>query len=150
MAAAPFQPQSVKALKGSGKSVVIPTHEFAGDLDERLEFPPHWDIHVMEMAGANVPALTSSEIAAQIAKPFGTGTLREIAQGKRTAVVTFDDLTRTTPTYTVAPLIAAELEAAGIKEENILFLGSFGTQRPMTAVEIQKKLGKEVATRYAG
>lgn len=149
MAAAPFQPQSVKTLKGSGKSVVIPTHEFAGDLDERLEFPPHWDIHVMEMAGANAPALTPAEIAAQIAKPFGTGTLREIAQGKKTAVVTFDDLTRTTPTYTVAPLIAAELEAAGIKEENILFLGSFGTHRPMTALEIQKKLGKEVATRYA-
>ena len=103
----------------------------------------------MEMAGANAPVLTSAEIAAQIAKPFGTGTLREIAQGKRTAVVTFDDLTRTTPTYTVAPLIAAELEAAGIKEENILFLGSFGTHRPMTALEIQKKLGKEVATRYA-
>ena len=37
MTAAPFQSQSVSALKGSGKSVVIPTHEFAGDLDERLD-----------------------------------------------------------------------------------------------------------------
>ena len=78
--------------------MVIPTHEFAGDLDERLEFPPHWDIHVMEMAGAKSPVLTSPrEIAAQIAKPFGTGQLRELAQGKKTAVMTFDDLTRTTP-----------------------------------------------------
>ncbi len=149
MTAAPFQPQSVTALKGSGKSVIIPTHEFAGDLDERLDFPPHWDIHVMDMAGHNAPALSPREIAAQIARPFGTGTLRELAQGKKTVVITFDDLTRTTPTYTVAPLIAAELEAAGIKEENILFLGSFGTHRPMTAAEIQKKLSKEVATRYA-
>ena len=149
MTAAPFQPQSVRSLKGSGKSVVIPTHEFAGDLDERLEFPSNWDIHVMEMAGHNAPALSPREIAAQIARPFGTGTLRELAQGKKTVVITFDDLTRTTPTYTVAPLIAAELEAAGIKEENILFLGSFGTHRPMTAAEIQKKLSKEVANRYA-
>lgn len=149
MTAAPFQSQSVPALKGSGKSVVIPTHEFAGDLDERLEFPPNWDIHVMDMAGHSAPVLSPREIAAQIARPFGTGALREMAQGKKTVVVTFDDLTRTTPTYTVAPLIAAELEAAGIKEENILFLGSFGTHRPMTAIEIQKKLGKDVATRYA-
>ncbi len=29
----------------------------------------------------------------------GAGTLREIAQGKKTAVVTFDNLARTTPTY---------------------------------------------------
>src|ERR1035437_6887655 len=58
MTAAPFQSQSVPALKGSGKSVVIPTHEFAGDLDERLEFPPNWDIHVMDMAGHNAPVLS--------------------------------------------------------------------------------------------
>jgi len=149
MTAAPFQSQAVHALKGSAKSVVIPTHEFAGDLDERLEFPSHWDVHVMDMAGHADPVLSPREIAAQVAKPFGTGPLREIARGKKTAVITFDDLTRTTPTYTVAPLIAAELEAAGLKEENILFLGSFGTHRPMTAAEIEKKLSKEVATKYA-
>ena len=37
LAPAPYQPKKVAALKGSVKSVVIPTHEFAGDLEERLE-----------------------------------------------------------------------------------------------------------------
>ena len=63
MTAAPFQPQSVKALKGSGKSVVIPTHEFAGDLDERLEFPPHW-----MFVSWKWPALWETELLEQCTK----------------------------------------------------------------------------------
>jgi len=30
--------QKVRALKGAARSVVIPTHEFAGETDERLGF----------------------------------------------------------------------------------------------------------------
>ena len=149
MAAGLSQPVEVPALKGSAKSVIIPTHEFAGDLDERLDFPADWDVNVMQMAGQNAPVLTSQQIADSLDQPIGTKTLRELAEGKRTVVVTFDDLTRTTPTYTVTPWVVRELKAAGIKDENILFLASYGTHRPMTAIEIQKKLGKDIATRYA-
>jgi len=75
--------------------------------------------------------------------------LREIAAGKTSAVITFDDLTRATPTFYIVPHILAELKAAGIKDENILFLGSFATHRPMTAEEVQRKIGKEIALKYA-
>ncbi len=149
MAGGMSQPVAVPALKGSAKSVTIPTHEFAGDLDERLDFPADWDVNVMHMTGQNAPVLTSQQIAASLDQPIGTKTLRELAEGKRTVVVTFDDLTRGTPTYTVTPWVVRELKAAGIKDENILFLSSYGTHRPMTAIEIQKKLGKDIATRYA-
>ncbi|HEY2013277.1 MAG TPA: lactate racemase domain-containing protein, partial [Bryobacteraceae bacterium] len=36
-----------------------------------------------------------------------------------------------------------------IKDENVLFIGSFGTHRAMTQVEVARKLGADVAKRYA-
>jgi nickel-dependent lactate racemase len=143
------QPTRVPALKSSAKSVVIPTHEFYGDLDERLDFPSDWEINIMNMKGYGAPVLTKLQIAAELGKPISRPPLREVAAGKKTVVITFDDLTRATPTYTVVPWVLAELEAAGIEDENILFLGSFATHRPMTAIEVQKKIGKEIAAKYA-
>ena len=143
------QTQPIETLKGDAKSVVIPTHEFAGNLDERLDFPSAWDINVMKMRGHDAPVLTPQEIAQQLDKPIGTKTLREVAAGKRTVIITFDDLTRTTPTYEVAPWVVGELKAAGIRDEDIVFLGSFGSHRCMTATEVQRKLGVDIARRYA-
>jgi nickel-dependent lactate racemase len=141
--------QRVGALKGAAKSVVIPTHEFAGDIDERLDFPAAWEVNVMKMRGHDAPVLTPEQIRQQLDKPVGTRPLREIAAGKKTVVITFDDLTRTTPTYEVTPWVIGELKAAGIADEDIVFLSSFGTHRCMTALEVQKKLGKEIARRFA-
>ncbi|MBZ5581245.1 MAG: lactate racemase domain-containing protein [Acidobacteriia bacterium] len=148
LAAGPFQTKSAPKTQG-GKAVVIPTHEQAGNLDERLDFPPGWDVQVMNMAGYNQPVLTPKQLAEQMSQPIGTKPLRELAEGKKRVVITFDDLTRTTPTHAMVPWVLGELEAAGLQPENILFLGSFGTHRCMTAEEIRTKLGKDIATRYA-
>jgi nickel-dependent lactate racemase len=149
MAAGPSPAQDAPAATGSRNSVVIPTHEFAGNIDERLDFPADWQIDVIEMAGHNASELTDQQIAAALAQPVGTKTLRELAAGKQRVVITFDDLTRPTPTYAVAPWVLAELKAAGVADENILFLTSYGTHRPMSELDIPKKLGPEIARRYA-
>jgi nickel-dependent lactate racemase len=154
MAAAPFQVKAVPQLKGKAKSVTIPTHEFAGPggapwMEERLDFPESWDIHVMDMAGHNLPVLTPSQIGEQCGRPIGAKSLRELAEGKKTVAITFDDLTRTTPVYAVTPWLVAELSKAGIKDENVLFIGSFGTHRAMTQEEVARKLGPQIARNYA-
>jgi nickel-dependent lactate racemase len=154
MAQTPFQVKTVANLKGAAKSVVIPTHEFAGPngapfVEERLDFPASWDLHVMDMAGHNMPALTPQEIATQSSTPIGSKSLLELAEGKKTVAISFDDLTRTTPAYTVMPWLMTELARAGIKDENVLFIGSFGTHRAMTQEEVGRKLGVDVARRYA-
>jgi len=56
------QPTRVAALKGSAKSVAIPTHEYYGDLDERLDFPADWEINVMNMKGYGAPVLTNVQV----------------------------------------------------------------------------------------
>jgi nickel-dependent lactate racemase len=154
LAQTPFQVKAVSKLKGSAVSVVIPTHEFAGPngapwVEERLDFPASWDLHVMDMAGHNMPVLTSQQIAEQSAQPIGTKPLSELAAGKKTVAISFDDLTRTTPAYAVTPWLMSELAKAGIRDENILFIGSFGTHRAMTQEEVGRKLGPDIAKRYA-
>ena len=154
MAQAPFQIKAVSKLKGAAKSVVIPTHEFAGPngapwIEERIDFPASWDLHVMDMAGHNLPVLTPQQIAAQSNEPIGSKSLRELAEGKKTVAISFDDLTRTTPAYAVTPWLMSELAKAGIQDENVLFIGSFGTHRAMTQEEVARKLGPDIAKRYA-
>ena len=128
--------------------VTIPTREHHGDTEERLQIPPSWNVKVYEMAGHDRPVLTAEQIRRRIEEPIGTRRLAEIAEGKRSAVITFDDLTRPTPTFEVVPHVAAELRLAGIKDENILLLASYGTHRPINQVEAAAKLG-ESADRYA-
>jgi nickel-dependent lactate racemase len=149
MQAGLYRPLGVPALKGGYQSAVIPTHEFAGNIDERLDFPKSWELHIMNMRGFGTAPLTEGQIRAQLEKPVGARPLRELAEGKKTAVITFDDLTRATPSYQVTPWVVDQLIAAGIAEDNILFLGSYATHRPMTAEEVQKKIGTDIARRYA-
>jgi len=154
MAGSPFQAKAVPQTKGKATSVTIPTHEFAGPngapwIEERIDFPANWDVHVQDMAGHKMPALTTAQIAEQSNTPIGSKSLRELAEGKKTVAISFDDLTRTTPAYAVTPWLMAELSKAGIKDENVLFIGSFGTHRAMTQEEVGRKLGPDVARKYA-
>jgi len=148
-AAEAYQPTRVAALKGSAKSVVIPTHEWQGNKDERLDFPNNWEINVQEPVGYNAPALTPQQISQALSRSIGTRPLREIAAGRKTAVVTFDDITRGTPAWAVAPWVVSELKAAGIAEDRILFLCAVGSHRMNFREDIKKKLGADIATRYA-
>jgi nickel-dependent lactate racemase len=84
-----------------------------------------------------------------IRKPIGARQLRDLAAGKKSAVITFDDLTRPTPTSVVAPLVIEELLAAGVPEERIFFMGSYGTHRNLEQDEVARKLGKELLQRFA-
>jgi len=154
MAQSAYQVKAVSKLKGAAKSVVIPTHEFAGPngapwMEERIDFPASWDLQVIDMAGHDKAVLTPQQIAEQCSKPIGSKSLRELAEGKKTVAISFDDLTRTTPAYAVTPWLMSELSKAGIKDENVLFIGSFGTHRAMTQEEVGRKLGVEVAKKYA-
>ena len=118
-------------------------------IEERIDFPAGWDIQVLDMAGHDLPVLTESQIAAQCSQPIATKSLRELAEGKTRVAISFDDLTRTTPTYAVTPWVISELAKAGIKDQNILFIGSFGTHRAMTQEEVSRKLGPKIAKNYA-
>jgi len=136
-------------LNNAAANVVeLRTHEWFGDRLERFEFPPEWRVSVQHMKGHQARPLTSAEIQRAVESPVGTKPLREIAAGKQTVTIAFDDLTRPTPTYEIVPHVIAELRAAGIHDENILFVTAYGCHYQMNGMEVAKKLGEETVRRH--
>lgn len=128
--------------------VPLRIHEWFGDTVEQFPFPKDWQVTVHHMRGVNHPPLTPPQIRDAILHPVGTPPLRELAAGKRTVAITFDDLTRPTPTYDIVPHVVAELRAAGIEDENIRFCGACGAHYQMNGLEVAKKLGEEAVRRH--
>jgi len=129
------------------QSVPITTHEWYGDIEERLDFPRDWNINYIKMAGHDTPVLSGDDIRRRIQSPVGSTRLAEIAAGKKTAVVTFDDLTRPTPAMKIAPYVRKELNEAGIDDDHILFLTSLGTHELLSQPDARAKLGDEIVER---
>jgi len=128
--------------------VKINTHEHYGDLEEQLVFPNDWDLEVFHMKGHGQPELTPDQIRNKLDQPIGTPPLKEIAAGKKTAVITFDDLTRPTQIKKIVPMLVDDLRAAGLKDENLLFLTSYGSHRPMLHGEVKAKLGEFIVNNF--
>lgn len=137
------------AKKPSGSHVIpLRTHEWFGDTFEKFQFPGGWQISIQHMKGHLARPLTAEEIKQAIQNPVGTPPLGELAAGKKTVCIAFDDLTRPTPAYEIAPHVIAELRAAGIADENILFVAAYGCHYQMNGMEVAKKLGQETVRRH--
>src|SRR5690606_2086875 len=70
------------------------------------------------------------------------------AQGKRSAAIVVDDVSRPTPAAEVIPYVLAELAEAGIPQREIRFVIGGGSHRPQTREEMEKKLGAEIVATY--
>lgn len=89
----------------------------------------------------------SQEITKALSHPIGSKPLGELAKGANKVVLIADDNTRLTPTDKIIPMLLAELNAAGIRDEQITIIIALGTHRFMTDSEILAKFGKEVISR---
>jgi lactate racemase len=132
----------------SPNTLSLRTHEWFGDRVDRFELPAGWQVSVQHMKGWKTAALDAAAIKHAVENPVGTPPLRELAAGKRTVTIAFDDLTRPTPTYEIVPHVIAELRAAGIRDENILFVAAYGAHYQMNGMEVAKKLGQETVRRH--
>jgi hypothetical protein len=78
----------------------------------------------------------------------GMNTFRHCFMWSASAVITFDDCTRPTPTCELAPLVVEELLAAGVPKDRTLFLASYGTHRPLERDEVVRTLGEGIIRQY--
>jgi len=74
--------------------------------------------------------------------PVHSPRLRDLAQGRKSAVILVSDATRQVPTASVLPKILEELESAGLSAENISCIVATGVHRQATPMEMQQILGK--------
>lgn len=100
---------------------------------------PHYKPGVKDEAG---------EVKRALENPIGTPRLKEIARGKKNAVIVVNDITRPTATYKLLPHLFEELKAAGLNEDKITLLVATGTHRDNTREELEGMLGKEAVTRF--
>jgi nickel-dependent lactate racemase len=130
------------------KLVTVPQLPLEGPKDLVLRFPDHWDVEVFNMAGHDRPAITMDQIRAALNQPLGTPPLRELAKGKQEVVIIFDDYTRGMRWNAVAHAVLADLAAAGIRDDQIRFVCSLGTNGAATRTPMVQKLGEDIVSRY--
>jgi nickel-dependent lactate racemase len=129
--------------------ILVRVNEHFGDNLLRLGFPEGWIIEESKMFGHDEPPLSDVQIRDAFSHPIGTPTIRELAKDKKgKIVVTCDDLSRPTPAYRVFPFIMKELHEAGIADDQIFILGSFGLHHPMNQDAFSRKVGWEMVAKY--
>ena len=87
-------------------------------------------------------------VKSALENPIGAARLRELAIGRSSVLIVFDDYSRPTPIYVFVEAILEELQSAGIEDNMITFMAALGTHRPMTAEEFSAKLGQPVVDRF--
>src|SRR5436309_6110 len=117
-----------------------------GDEELTLTFPAGWE--VTTLGPKDAPKLSEAAIEAAFGAPIGTPRIAELARGKRSAAIVVDDLSRPTPAAEVIPFVLRELSQAGVPKSEIRFVVGGGSHRPLTAEEIAKKVGRDVAAEF--
>ncbi len=126
----------------------LPELLWYGNTTAEYELPDAWDVEYCPMRDARRTPLTPEELRDAILNPIDTQRLKNLARGKKSAVIIFDDMTRPTRTYEIAPILIEELMAGGIQEENITFVCALGTHGALTMNEFRKKLGPDIPERF--
>jgi nickel-dependent lactate racemase len=88
-----------------------------------------------------------AEIERALREPIGSKPLSEIAQPPNKVAIVVDDFTRSTPSHIMLPPVLAELNSAGVKDENITVIFGCGTHRAVKPEEARRIVGEEVLNR---
>jgi lactate racemase len=88
-----------------------------------------------------------AEVERALKEPIGTKPLSEIAKPESKVAIVMDDATRKTPREDLLLPVLAELNAAGVKDENITVIFGCGTHRAVKPEEAKELIGEEAFKR---
>jgi nickel-dependent lactate racemase len=113
-----------------------------------FDLPPGWQGMAIESKRVTPVEDVPAAAAEAIANPISSPPLRELARPGDKVCIAFTDVTRASPDHLLVPPVLAELEAAGVCDDDITLLCAIGMHRPSTAAEKTAKLGQAVVDRY--
>jgi len=90
------------------------------------------------------PEDEAAEIERAMREPVGSGRLKDIVPEDASVIIMGDDRTRVTRQDKIIPVVLEELHAGGVSDDQIKIVIAYGTHRPMTEQEIEKKYGREL------
>jgi nickel-dependent lactate racemase len=113
-----------------------------------FDLPPGWQGTVVE--SKIVPPIKDvpAAVAEAVSEPTNSPPLQELARPGDRVCIVFTDVTRASPDHLLVPPVLAELEAAGVRDEDVTLLCGIGLHRPSTPEEKVAKLGQAVVDRY--
>jgi nickel-dependent lactate racemase len=117
-----------------------------GDLE--FDLPSDWQGTVVQSKTVAPITDVPATVTEAIANPTNSPPLRVLARPDDKVCIVFTDITRSSPDYLLVPPILAELEVAGVRDENITLLCGIGLHRPSSLEEKISKLGQRVVDRY--
>ncbi len=123
--------------------IKVPTNPWYGDESISLEFPESWEVRVFRMNGDNCPKIVKDDIIRALRNPVKSKPLNELAKGKESAVIIFDDLTRPTKAGEIAEAILEE-----IRLDDVTFICANGAHGTFSREDFVKKLGEEIVENY--
>jgi nickel-dependent lactate racemase len=88
-----------------------------------------------------------AEVERALKEPIGSKLLSEIAKPDSKVTIVVDDATRKSPSEKMLLPVLAELNSAGVKDENITIIFGCGTHRAVKPEEAQELLGEEALKR---
>lgn len=88
-----------------------------------------------------------AEVERALKEPIGSKLLSEISKPESKVTIVVDDATRKAPSEKMLLPVLAELNAAGVKDENITVIFGCGTHRAVKPEEAQELLGEEALKR---
>jgi nickel-dependent lactate racemase len=113
-----------------------------------FDLPPNMRGTVVVSKRAEPLADVEGAIAEALAYPIGSPPLSELARPGDRVCIVFTDVTRASPDHLLVPALLRELEAAGVRDDDVTLLCGIGMHRPSTAGEKAAKLGPDVVARY--
>ena len=113
-----------------------------------VELPAGIDVELAEGPRPTPLADPLGAVRSALEAPIGSAPLREIARGKRDAVVVISDKTRPVPNGVLLPPILETLHSVGIPHERIEILVGTGLHRPNTGDELVEMTSREIVARY--
>jgi nickel-dependent lactate racemase len=113
-----------------------------------FDLPPSWRGTVLESKVMAPIEDVPAAVAKAMAEPINSPPLRALARPGDKVCIVFTDITRASPDYLLVPPLLAELQRAGVHDQDVTLLCGIGMHRPSTAEEKVAKLGQEVVDRY--
>ena len=116
-----------------------------GRADIEVALPDGGHVDVVEKH--SVPPLPDPRAALcdGLRRPTGAPPLRELARGRRDAVIVVSDATRPVPNRQLLPPILDELREAGLERDAVTIQIATGLHRPASDAELDEILGPELA-----
>ena len=118
-----------------------------GKTDVCVRIPARNLLGTIEPKDIEGAADQEAEVKRALKEPIGSKRLSEIAKPESKVAIVVDDATRKAGSERLIRPVLAELNTAGVKDENITVIFGCGTHRAVQPEEAQELLGEEILKR---